>query len=230
MTATPLSARVRALEAIAEMLPILTARRDELEQQIAQATSAARKLEVLSGHIGEELTPPADSTSPGVTSEAALRVRDTPRLSPEQRVLSLVAAHPGLSAHEMIAMLQMPDSTTRGALKRLRARHELADVPSPEPRDQGGVAARLYYLPGDVPVDPSVTRMPTLPDDLAHDERNVYDYLRHAPSGLTARVLAARLNWKQGRVNHALAGLLHESRIYDEQGRWFVQVAEQVAS
>ncbi|WP_345465365.1 helix-turn-helix domain-containing protein [Deinococcus carri] len=108
----------------------------------------------------------------------------------------------------------------------LQALHRLGTL-SASPEEEDGTQWFCYPSPVQVPPPPAA--QPTLspiPDRLNLDERSMYDCLRREEAGLTARVLAARLNWSARRTDKILNILAQGGHIGRNGDRWRVIPAE----
>jgi len=59
-------------------------------------------------------------------------------------------------------------------------------------------------------------RLSPVPDSLPKDEREVFDTLRRESSGMTDKLLAARLNWRLSRTQESLKRLEEDTYIYSQ--------------
>lgn len=76
-----------------------------------------------------------------------------------------------------------------------------------------GSHPKQFCLFGHAPAPAGVPTLPPIPERLTTDEVSVFDALRHAPGGLTRRVLQAQLNLSTARLDRAASSLLRAGHI-----------------
>jgi hypothetical protein len=152
---------------------------------------------------------------------------DDASLSSGARARLLLLARPGLTTKEIALALGKQEKIVSPALRIMIDNKVLGTF---------GDWPRTYFVI-EQPAPPEPTRpevvtpkLIPIPGELNHDERNLFDCLRHESAGLSDRVLAVRLNWAtQSRVNSILASLTRKGHV-GRNGDRFVVIPVELAS